>query len=69
MMDDAIRVYICDPNHPHFGERGVLTGKIITMRFGNREQMAEVKLDDCQHGTDGCYVSKGQVSADNRCRR
>lgn len=59
-MSLPIRVFICDPDHPHYRESGVLTGKIITMKFSG-EQMAEVKLDDCKHGTDGCFVGKGQV--------
>ena len=60
------KVFICDPTHPHYGESGVLTGKIITMRFGDQTQMAEVKLDACKHGTDGCFVTKGQVDAERR---
>jgi len=55
------RVQIVNRKHPHFEEYGRFTGKIITMRFGNREQMAEVKLEHCCHGTDGCFVSKGDV--------
>jgi hypothetical protein len=29
--------------------------------FGTREQMAEVKLENCRHGVDGCFVKKGEV--------
>lgn len=58
-----MRVYICDPKHPHFGESGVMTGKVISL-FG--EAMAEVKLDRCAHGTDGCFVKKGQVAREKR---
>jgi hypothetical protein len=32
------------------------------MRFGNQNHMAEVKLENCRHGTDGCFVSKGDVT-------
>jgi hypothetical protein len=53
-----IRVFISDRDHPHCGETGVLTGKVI-MLFG--KHMAEVKLDHCRHGTDGCFVSQGQI--------
>lgn len=63
-----IRVYICDPEHPHYGESGVLTGKIIEFKHGIGGSMAEVKLDDCKHGTDGCFVAKGQVRAEARRR-
>ena len=55
------RVQIVNRKHPHFEEFGRFTGKIITMRFGNRNQMAEVKLENCRHGTDGCFVRKGDV--------
>ena len=58
-----IRVYVCDKKHPHFGESGVLTGKIISV-LGT--PMAEVTLDDCKHGTDGCFVTKGQIAAEQR---
>lgn len=54
-----IQVRICDPAHPHFGESGELTGKVI--RLLGKTDMAEVKLHNCIHGTDGCFVSKGQV--------
>ena len=59
-MTEAIRVQIVDPAHPHFPEHGVLTGKIITMKFSG-ESMAELKLEACRHGTDACFVGKGQV--------
>ena len=55
------RVQIVNRQHPHFEEYGRFTGKIITMRFGNQNQMAEVTLENCRHGTDGCFVSKGDV--------
>jgi hypothetical protein len=55
------RVQIVNRQHPHFEEYGRFTGKIITMRFGDGKQMAEVKLEHCRHGTDGCFVSPGDV--------
>jgi hypothetical protein len=54
-------VQIVNRQHPHFEEYGRLTGKIITMKFGTREQMAEVKLEHCRHGADGCFVGKGDI--------
>jgi hypothetical protein len=54
------RVQIVNREHPHFEEYGRFTGKIITMRFGGGD-MAEVKLENCCHGTDGCFVGKGDV--------
>ena len=54
----TIRVRISDPDHPHYPESGTLTGEIISL-LGT--PMALLKLDSCRHGTDGCYVSKGQV--------
>ena len=55
------RVQIVNPTHPHVEEYGRFTGKIITMRFGTGEQMAEIQLEHCRHGTDSCFVSKGDV--------
>ena len=57
------RVQIVNRKHPHFEEYGRFTGKIITMRFGQNNRMAEVKLEHCRHGTDGCFVSPGDVRA------
>lgn len=55
----TIHVRISDPEHPHYPETGVLAGEMISV-LG--KTMALVKLDSCRHGTDACYVSKGQVS-------
>lgn len=55
------RVQIVNREHPHFEEYGRFTGKIITMKFGNGKQMAEVQLENCRHGGEACYVSKGDV--------
>lgn len=52
------RVQIVNRKHPHFEEYGRFTGKMIVL-FGS--DMAEVKLEHCRHGTDGCFVSKGDV--------
>lgn len=56
-----MRVQIVNRDHPHFEEYGRFTGKIIRMKFGAQNEMAEVKLENCRHGTDGCFVSKGDV--------
>jgi hypothetical protein len=55
------RVQIVNRQHPHFEEYGRFTGNIITMRYGTREPMAEVKLENCPHGVDGCFVLKGEL--------
>lgn len=55
------RVQIVNRQHPHFEEYGRFTGKIVTMKFGLKNQMAEVTLENCRHGTDACFVSKGDV--------
>ncbi len=57
------RVQIVNRQHPHCEEYGRFTGRIVTMKFGTREPMAEVKLENCRHGSDGCFVSKGEVQA------
>lgn len=56
-----IEIQIIDAEHPHFREYGVMTGKVIQMNHGRQQLMAEVRLHNCQHGTDGCFVEKGQV--------
>lgn len=56
----GIKVTVSDPEHPHYGEHGTMTGDLIQLRFSG-ETMALVKLENCQHGTDACYVAKGQV--------
>jgi hypothetical protein len=55
------RVRIVNPSHPHFEEYGRFTGKIIRMKYGRQDEMAEVRLENCRHGTDGCFVGKGDV--------
>jgi hypothetical protein len=54
------RVQIVNRKHPHFEEYGRFTGKVITPVWGGGD-MAEVKLEHCRHGVDGCFVSKGDV--------
>lgn len=61
-----MRVFICDRDHPHAGEVGTMTGKIISV-LGT--PMAEVELDHCRHGTDGCFVKKGQVLSEDEFYR
>lgn len=61
----VLRCQIVDPEHPHFPEHGCLTGKMISL-LG--KPMAEMKLDHCPHGTDACFVSKGQVAAELRTK-
>ena len=55
------RVQIVNRHHPHFEEFGRFTGKIIKMRFGLQEEMAEVALEHCRHGMEACFVSKGDL--------
>ena len=58
-----VHVWISDRTHPHYGESGVMTGKVIQL-FGTL--MAEIRLDHCTHGTDGCFVTQGQIREDDR---
>ena len=57
------RVKIVKRSHPHVGEYGRFTGETIAITTGGHKpnRMALVKLEDCKHGTDGCYVSPGDV--------
>jgi hypothetical protein len=55
------RVQITKRTHPHFEEYGRFTGKVIKFPWGEGHLMAEVKLEHCRHGTDGCFVSRGDV--------
>lgn len=61
MSEKLPRVQIVNRKHPHFEEYGRFTGKVIVMKFGDGKQMAEVKLENCCHGTGGCFVSVGDV--------
>lgn len=54
------RVQVVNRRHPHYEEYGRFTGKMISL-LGT--PMAEVKLEQCRHGTDGCFVKKGDVRA------
>jgi hypothetical protein len=63
MPRDQPRVFICDPKHPHYGESGRFTGEVILL-LGTK--MAKVDLDDCKHGTDGCFVQAGQIQEEKR---
>jgi hypothetical protein len=54
------RVQIVNRRHPHFEEYGRFTGKVIVTKFSG-ETMAEVSLENCPHGVDGCFVTKGEV--------
>jgi hypothetical protein len=49
--DQPKRVRITNPDHPHAGETGTLTGRTVKMLTG--AIMAEVDLDN---DVDGCYV-------------
>lgn len=55
------RVQIVNREHPHFEEYGRFTGKVIKIKFGAQNEMAEVQLENCRHGGDACFVSKGDV--------
>lgn len=52
------RVKIVGRKHPHRGEYGVWTGEVIRV-LGTK--MGLVKLENCCHGTDGCYVKPGDI--------
>lgn len=54
-----MRVQIVDTTHPHYPEHGALTGKVISVAG---TPMAEMRLDHCCHGTDACFVARGQVA-------
>ena len=58
----TMRVKVVKPTHPHVGEIGRFTGKVISIPGAIKAStMAEVRLENCRHGTDGCFVSKGDV--------
>jgi len=61
-MKQLPRVQITSREHPHFEEYGRFTGKVITMKFGDKRNMAEVKLENCRHGGEACFVCAGDVS-------
>lgn len=59
------RFRVSDPDHPHFGETGRLTGECIRL-FG--KPMAKLQLENCQHGTDACFVGNDQLTVERRRR-
>lgn len=50
-------VRFCD-GHPHAGEYGVPTGKVIEVG-PSRRKMYEFNLLNCAHGEEGCFAEKG----------
>ena len=57
-------VIITDRKHPHFGEHGLLPDKdeqLEVIRVIGK-QMVKLKLVNCAHGQDACYIAKGQAS-------
>ncbi len=52
---------IIDPDHPHYRESGYLTGKVISV-LGTA--MAEMRIENCRHGTEGCFIKQGQCEPD-----
>jgi hypothetical protein len=55
------RVQVVNRKHPHFEEYGRLTGKIIWFPWGHGDSMVEVRLENCRHGTDGCFAKRGDI--------
>jgi len=51
-------VLITNQKHPHANEIGSLTGKAIN---GFAGKMAEIKLNNCPHGIDKCFVKREDV--------
>jgi hypothetical protein len=51
-----IRVEIIDPEHPHYEEKGILEGKRTVAG-----SMLHVKLENCPHAKEGCFVEKDQI--------
>jgi hypothetical protein len=51
-------------NHPHAGERGVIASTETAKRMGRALRTPAggrlVALDNCEHGTECCYVWPGE---------
>lgn len=45
--------------HPHAGEIGTPTGKVIRTPTGT--EMWEFTLHNCEHGTEACYANKADI--------
>lgn len=61
-----IRILIVDDKHPHVGETGyipVVNDEItfIALPGSNKADMFEIILDNCPHGTRGCFAKQSQV--------
>ncbi|MGW6120466.1 hypothetical protein ACWFRF_15595 [Nocardia sp. NPDC055165] len=53
---EPVWIHITDPAHPHYNEYGILEPENKVM-YG---AMTSVRLDNCKHGTNGCYVMSKQ---------
>ena len=61
-MSEQIRVKIIG-DHPHAGESGyfkIVDGKFSTTKAG-AGTMWEIVLEDCKHGTAGCFAAQPNI--------
>lgn len=47
------------PGHPHEGERGLATAKLVMVRNGF-QPLREFTLIGCKHGIRSCFAKQGE---------
>lgn len=63
--DETLKVQITAEGHPHFGEFATVprnsdgTITLIAIPGSTKPDMLKVKLHDCPHGVDACFVQEG----------
>lgn len=60
------RLWITEMSHPHYGESGYLTGRVIVLTDHDGTRMAEFRLEHCTHGVDACFVGHGVLASEKR---
>lgn len=59
-----MRILIVEKNHPHLGEHGELPvspeGTVQIHEIFGKEKF-RVKLVDCKHGIDSCFVDRNGI--------
>lgn len=65
IMAKEQKVLITEKDHPHFGETGIIKvnsrGKVVLTKMPSGSKMFEIKLENCKHASEGCFVKQADV--------
>lgn len=60
-----MKVIITSKKHPHYNETGKVkvdkNGNVLMRKLITGSEMLEITLDNCPHGTRGCFATKSDV--------